>query len=163
MDAIFKRTSVRSYQDKPVEEEKIILLMRAAMASPSAVNQQPWEFYIVTDKNKLVELSKCSPYAGCTKDAPLAIVTCYRKSCTVPEYATIDMSACTENILLEAETLDLGAVWLGIASLKDRMECVRGILEIPEHLEVFSVIPCGYKARETKQQDRFDQERIHYI
>lgn len=87
MDAIFKRTSVRSYQDKPVEEEKIILLMRAAMASPSAVNQQPWEFYIVTDKNKLVELSKCSPYAGCTKDAPLAIVTCYRKSCTVPEYA----------------------------------------------------------------------------
>lgn len=163
MNAIFKRTSVRNYEDRKVEDEKVELLMKAAMAAPSAGNQQPWEFYVVTDKNKLKELSKCSPYAGCAENAPMAIVNCYRKNIKMPEYAEIDMSACTENILLEAETLGLGAVWLGIAPLTDRMEKVRKILSIPEHLTVFSIIPCGYPTRQAIQQERFDQERVHYV
>lgn len=163
MDAIFKRTSVRNYQEKEVEDEKVERLLKAAMAAPSAGNQQPWEFYVVTDKIKMEQLSNCSPYAGCINGAPLAIVNCYRKAIILPEYAEIDMSACTENILLEAEVLGLGAVWLGIAPLKDRMKIVKEIIEIPEELEVFAIIPCGYPLQIAQQQNRFDKSRIHYI
>lgn len=87
MNSIFKRTSIRNYQDCPVEEDKIIKILRAAMAAPSAGNQQPWEFYVVSDKNTLEELAACSPYAGCTKNAPLAIVPCYRSDAYFPENA----------------------------------------------------------------------------
>ena len=70
MKEIFERVSIRKYTDQPVEEEKILAILRAAMAAPSAGNQQPWEFYIVRDRSKLEELSRVSPYAGCTKTAP---------------------------------------------------------------------------------------------
>ena len=104
MDAIFTRTSVRAYADRPVEPEKLERLLRAGMAAPSARNQQPWEFYVTTDKARLQALSGCSPYVGFVKNAGAAIVPCYRKEgLTAPDYALIDLSAATENILLEAE------------------------------------------------------------
>ena len=81
MDAIFHRTSIRKYQETPVEAEKIETLLRAAMAAPSACNQQPWEFYVVRNKEKIKELSEASPYAGCAKGAPVVFVPCYRKNC----------------------------------------------------------------------------------
>jgi nitroreductase len=162
MNSIFSRTSIRKYQDKDVENEKIELLLKAAMAAPSAGNQQPWEFYVVKDKSKLEELANCSPYAGCAKGAPVAVVNCYRKDVMMPDYAEIDMSACTENILLEAADLGLGAVWLGIAPLQDRMQKVKEILEITVHLQPFAVIPIGYPEKEADQQDRYDQSRVHY-
>ncbi len=92
MNSIYHRVSIRKYLDKPVEKEKIEALLRAAMQAPSAGNQQPWEFYVITDRTKLEELSKVSPYAGMTKDAPLAIVSAYRKDCRIPSYAQIDLS-----------------------------------------------------------------------
>ena len=163
MNEIFHRTSVRKYQDKPVENEKIEKMLRAAMAAPSAGNQQPWEFYVVKDKATLEKLSKTSPFATCTAAAPLAFVACYRVNCRMPEYAQIDLSACVENLLLEADALDLGAVWLGIAPLEDRMEAVRAVLNIPETLKAFAIIPCGYPEAVRAQQDRFDRQRIHDV
>jgi nitroreductase len=162
MNAIFSRTSIRKFQKREVENEKIELLLKAAMAAPSAGNQQPWEFYVIKNKDLLEELAKCSPYAGCAKEAPIAIVNCYRKNVWVPEYAEIDLSASTENILLEAVELGLGAVWLGVAPLKDRMQQVKEILEIPDDLQPFAIIPFGYPVNEMKQQDRYDQNRVHY-
>lgn len=114
MDAIFHRTSIRKYQETPVEAEKIETLLRAAMAAPSACNQQPWEFYVVRNKEKIKELSEASPYAGCAKGAPVVFVPCYRKNCQVPMYAEIDLSAAVENLLLEADSLGLGAVWMAL-------------------------------------------------
>jgi nitroreductase len=163
MNSIFHRTSIRQYLDKNVEEEKITKMLRAAMAAPSAGNQQPWEFYVVTAKDKLKELSKTSPYAGCTASAPMAFVVCCQRGCAMPEYAQIDASAAVENLLLEADALGLGAVWLGIAPLQERMDAVKTILSVPDTLEVFAIIPCGYPAEVKKQQDRFDEERIHYV
>ena len=163
MNEIFHRTSIRKYQNKPIDDEKIEKMLRAAMAAPSAGNQQPWEFYVVKDKNLLEKLSKTSPYAVCTASAPLAFVACYRVNCKMPEYAQIDMSASVENLLLEADSLGLGAVWLGIAPLKERMEAVRSVLNIPENLEAFAIIPCGYPVSVNPQQNRFDKQRIHYI
>ncbi len=78
MNEIFHRTSIRKYLDKPVEDEKIETILQAAMAAPSAGNQQPWEFYVVKDKTTLEKLSKTSPYASCCTSAPLAFVACYR-------------------------------------------------------------------------------------
>ena len=163
MNEIFHRTSIRKYQDKPVENEKIEKMLQAAMTAPSAGNQQPWEFYVVKDKSTLEKLSQTSPYAGCAASAPLAFVACYRIHCTMPEYAQIDMSASVENLLLEADSLGLGAVWLGIAPLKERMEAVHTVLNIPENLDVFAIIPCGYPEAVHTQQNRFDRQRIHYV
>ncbi|MBN7774210.1 nitroreductase family protein [Clostridium aminobutyricum] len=162
MNAIFKRKSIRKFQKRPVENYKIDLILKAAMTAPSACNQQPWEFYVIRERVKLLELSKISPYAMSTKNATVAIVNCYRNDIEMPQYAEIDLSACTENILLEAAEIGLGAVWLGVAPIKERMQLVREILGIPEHLQPFAIIPIGYPANEAKQENRYDPSRVHY-
>ena len=124
MADLFHRVSIRKYQDRPVEREKIVEILRAAMAAPSAKNQQPWEFYIVEDPEILEELSETTPYAKLTAKAPVAIVTAYRKECTVPEYAQIDLSICMENMWLATDEVGLGGVWMGIAPLEDRIHRV---------------------------------------
>ena len=163
MNSIFTRVSIRKYQDKPVEKEKTLAILRAAMQAPSAANQQPWEFYVVTSKEKLQALSEVSPYAGMTKDAPAAIVAVYRKDCLLPMYAQIDLSIAMENLWLETVAQGLGGVWLGIAPMEDRMKDVEDILDMPDHLRAFAIFPYGYPAEEREQQDRFEESRIHYV
>lgn len=118
---------------------------------------------MVNDQDKLVALSRCSPYAKPLAQAPVGIVVCCRANCRVPMYAQIDCSAAVENILLEADALGLGAVWMGIAPLQDRMEAARAVLSMPEELYAFAFIACGYPAEARKQEDRFDKSRIHYV
>ena len=163
MNSLYHRVSIRKYQDKPVEKEKIIAILRAAMQAPSAGNQQPWEFFVVTDKKKLEALSKVHPYSGMVKDAPVAIVSAYRKECWMPSYAQIDLSIAMENLWLETDAQGLGGVWLGIAPLEDRMKDVENIVGIPDTLQAFAVFPLGYPAEERMQQDRFDASRIHWV
>ena len=163
MKEIFERVSIRKYTDRAVEDEKILAILRAAMAAPSAGNQQPWEFYVVRDRSKLEELSRVSPYAGCAKAAPVAIVSAYREKLWAPAYAQIDMSIAMENLWLACGEQGLGGVWLGIAPVEDRMRAVEEILGIPEGLRAFAIFPLGYPAEERKQQDRFDESRIHYV
>lgn len=167
MEEIFTRASVRTYEDMPVDDDKIEKMLRAAMAAPSTGNQQPWEFYVVKDKKILEALAQCSPYATCVRNAPVAIVACCsEKRLRFKAFADIDMSACVENILLEAVTLGLGAVWLGVAPIKMRMQIVRRIMNIPEGLDPFAIVPFGY-ARDIRdarlKEDRFDKSRIHEI
>ncbi len=163
MNHIFTRVSIRKYQDRPVEKEKTLAILRAAMQAPSAANQQPWEFYVVTNQEKLQALSKVSPYAGMTKEAPAAIVAVYRKDCLLPMYAQIDLSIAMENLWLETDAQGLGGVWLGIAPMEDRMKAVEDILDMPDDLRAFAIFPYGYPAEERQQQDRFDENRIHYV
>ena len=163
MESIYSRVSIRKYQDRPVEKEKTEAILRAAMQAPSAGNQQPWEFYVVTNKAKLAALSEVSPYAGMTKNAPVAIVAVYRKKCAMPEYAQIDLSIAMENLWLETDAQGLGGVWLGIAPLEERMKAVEEILSIPDTMRAFAIFPYGYPAEDSKQQNRFDESRIHYV
>ena len=163
MADLFHRVSIRKYQDRPVEREKIVEILRAAMAAPSAKNQQPWEFYVITKKDTLEKLSKASPYAGMTANAPVAIISAYRKDCDVPCYADIDMSIAMENLWLKTDEIGLGGVWLGIAPIEERMELVHKMLDLPENVKVFSLFAMGYPAEERPQQDRFDPERIHFM
>lgn len=164
MKEIFERISVRKYQDKSVEADKIEQILRAAMAAPSASNQQPWEFYVVTDKEKIRQLSRISPYAACAENAPLIIVPCYRtEGLRWNETVLLDLSAATENMLLEITSLGLGGVWLCAAPLEDRMTRTESVLELPANLRAFSLIAIGYPAESRTQQNRFDENRIHYI
>ena len=163
MNNIFTRVSIRKYQERPVEPEKTLAILRAAMQAPSAKNQQPWEFYVVTNREKLEALSGVSPYSGMTKHAPAAIVSVYRRDCALPDYAHVDMSIAMENLWLETVNQGLGGVWLGIAPQEHRMRAVEEILELPETVRAFAIFPYGYPAEERKQQDRFDESRIHYL
>ena len=164
MNSIFHRISVRKYEDKPVEKEKIMQILKAGMQAPSACNQQPWEFYVVTDKKKIEALSKMTSYTGCAAKAPVVLVSAYRlEGLVAPAFAQIDMSIAQENIWLETDALGLGGVWIGIAPLKDRMALVHDILKLPENVEVFSLFALGYPAESRMQQDRFDESRIHFV
>ena len=163
MNAIFKRASVRAYTDQPVEQEKVDLLLRAAMAAPSGGNQQPWEFVVVTDDETRAQLAEVSPYAKPAGKAPLDIVLCMRtEGLRFPEIAEQDMGACAENILLEAVELGLGAVWQGIWPVPERMQGIKDLLGLPENIAAFAIISIGYPQKEPKQSDRFDATRVHY-
>ena len=163
MNHLYTRVSIRKYQDRPVEKEKTEAMLRAAMQAPSAANQQPWEFYVVTNKEKLNALSRVSAYAGMTKNAPAAIVSVYRKDCAIPAYAQIDLSIAMENLWLETDAQRLGGVWLGIAPQEERMKAVEDVLGLPDTVRAFAIFPYGYPAEERRQQDRFDRSRIHYV
>lgn len=164
MESIFHRVSIRKYNDKPVENEKILQILKAGMQAPSAANQQPWEFYVVTNPDTLKALAQVHQYASCVAEAPAAIVPVYRKEGLIfPMYAQIDMSIAQQNMWLETDHLGLGGVWLGIAPQTERMDAVRKILNLPENVEAFSIFALGYPAQTHAQQDRFDESRIYYI
>lgn len=163
MDAINKRRSIRKFIDKPVESEKIEKLLRAAMQAPSAKNQQPWELIVVDSRKILDELSKYSNYANAILTAPVSIVLVSNiERLQSPEFWEQDLSAGTENILLEAVNLGLGAVWLGVNPLKDRMEFIKKLFDLPDNIIPFSVVPIGYTDRENNFVDRFNEDKIHY-
>ena len=163
MKEIYTRVSIRKYQPEPVEPEKITAILRAAMAAPSAGNQQPWEFYVVTNPELIEKLSTVSPYSGCAKNAPVVIVSAYREKLWAPMYAQIDMSIAMEHLWLACEEQGLGGVWMGIAPQEERMQAVEALIGIPEGLRAFAIFPLGYPAEERQQQNRFDESRIHYI
>ena len=164
MNAIFTRVSVRQFEDKKVENGLIVKILRAAMAAPSAVNQQPWEFYVTSDREIIEKLSHVTPYATPAKNAPVVIVPCYRTNdLAAPDMVEIDMAIATENILLEVEELGLGAVMLGIAPVEERMKAVEEILNLPENFRAFTIIPLGYPKNKHPQEDRYEPSKIHII
>lgn len=110
-DPAFARTSVRAFTDEPVTKEEATLLLRTAMAAPSAMNQQPWEFWVVEGRDNLEKLASASPYAKPTTRATLAIVPCVKtEGLPCPDMAAQDMGASIENLLVEAAELGLAAV-----------------------------------------------------
>ena len=161
------RTSIRAYEDKPVEADKVDKLLRAAMAAPSAVNAQPWHFVVVTQCEALQALSECNPYAAYVAQAPLAIVVCGDTTKMLQgggrDFWIQDAAAASENLLLAAHALGLGAVWTGTWPAEDRCEAVSQALELPHHLIPFNTIVVGYPAEQPEPKDKFRQENITYI
>ena len=161
MKEIFERVSVRKYENRKVEAEKIEKLLRAGMAAPSAGNQQPWAFCVTESAEKMDELVKVSPYTTPLHGAPLCIAVLYRQ-CALrhKDYVDQDLSAATQNILLEAEHLGLGAVWMGIAPLKERMDGAKAVLELGEDYDVFALIAVGYPDNKPAMHDRYEESRV---
>lgn len=166
INTILNRTSVRSYEDRAVESEKVEKLLRAGMAAPTAVNKQPWHFIVVTDKNQLKKLSEANPNAGMAAKAPLAIVVCGDMDKALEgdarEFWIQDCSAATENILLAATGMELGAVWTGTYPSKERCAAVAEALKLPESLIPLNTIVIGYPDTEPTPKDKWKKEYISY-
>jgi len=163
MNEIFTRTSVRQFESREVEPEKIQGILRAGFSAPSALNQREWEFFVVTNKEILIKLSKASPYAGTVAKAPAAIVICYRTNIKAIDFAHIDCAVAAENILLQLESLGLGGVFLAIAPLEERIQAVKKILALPDNLEPFNIIAFGYPKSKRIPNDRFNPSAVHYV
>ena len=163
MESIFRRRSVRQFQDIKVEDEKIETILKAGMTGPSTINQQPWEFYVTTNKETLLKLSNCSPYASFVKNAAVAFIPCYRADVKAIDYAQIDLAIATQNMLLTIDHLGLGAVFIGVAPSAQVMDYVSDVLNLPDNLKPFSIVPCGYSASEGSAVDRYDASRVHFL
>ena len=165
---IHNRKSVRQYADKPVEREKVETLLKAAMAAPTARNIQPWLFYVITSRKVLDQLAADLPYAKMLAHAPMAIVVAGDTHKGNPNQEqklnwSLDCSAATQNLLLAAEALGLGAVWTGVFPYSQRIEAVSQALQLPPHIIPLNVIPLGYPATEEQPKDKWDSEKIKWI
>lgn len=161
---ILERRSIRKYEDRKIPNDLIQDLLRAAMSAPSACNQQPWHFIVVEDKKLLSEISEIHSGYNLLKDSPLMIVICGEPKATILEcYWEQDCSAATENILIAAQGMGLGGVWLGInPRTGEHSEIISKILNIPDHIRPFSMVSIGYPAKQKEPANRFDSNRIHY-
>ena len=162
MKEIFERRSIRKYSKLPISDDDIEKLLRAAMAAPSAGNQQPWEFIIIKDKKLLTDITKVHPYSQMLKEASVAIVV----SADLDKekhvgYWVQDCSAATENILIEAQHLGLGSVWLGVYPREGRVKGLKELLNLPVRVMPLSIVSLGYSEEKKEPSDRYDKLRIH--
>lgn len=165
LTVIRERKSVRSFTGEPISKDVIDKILHAAMAAPAAIHLLPWKFIVVTDKSTLQALADGLPFARMIVKAGTAIVVC-----AVPEeaamnseaFAILDCTCASENILLAAEALDLGAVWTAVYPNKELMDFVRKELNIPQDVIPLNVIPVGYPTGEEETQDKYDTRNIHW-
>ncbi|MGC8873660.1 MAG: nitroreductase family protein [Chloroflexia bacterium] len=157
---IRRRRSIRKYTGQPLSEGQIRELLEAAMAAPSASNRQPWEFVIVQDRRGRERLAATHPWSRmCAKAGAVFVV------CGYPERSrhwVEDCSAATENLLLAATSLGLGAVWVAVYPDEQAERFVRGELGIPSEVRVLCLVPVGYPAEEKPPHTKYDPARVHY-
>ena len=164
LTVIHNRKSVRNFTGESVTQDQLEILLKAAMAAPSAVNCQPWEFVVVTHRKTLDKLGDVLPYAKMIYKASAAIIVCgipAKAHKQMAEYAVIDSTLASENILLAAEALGLGAIWTAAYPYPDRMESVRSILNIPSDVIPLNVVPVGHSTGEDVPKKKFDPKKIH--
>ena len=160
VENIFERKSVRSFEERSVSKDTLELLVKAGMAAPSAMNRQPWSFYVSTDRVKMDTLSGRLPYAKMLKESAAAIVVLGN-----PEISRLwmyDCSACTQNILLAAEAMGLGAVWTAAFPYDDRVAAIKEVYAIPDPWMPLALIPVGYSKGEQQPKDKWDPAKVHY-
>ncbi|NPV55667.1 MAG: nitroreductase family protein [Anaerolineae bacterium] len=166
MDAyqcILTRRSIRNYRDVTVEKRLIDQLLRAGMHAPSARNTRPWHFVVIQDHAALARLAEIHPSGKMLKEAALAIAVCADEQRQPMEgYQALDCAATTQNILLAAHALGLGAVWLGIYPREERIEMLAAFLSLPAHIHPVSLISVGIPSVITPEVDRYDPSRVHY-
>ncbi|MHC1680571.1 MAG: nitroreductase family protein [Methanomassiliicoccales archaeon] len=162
-DPILERRSVRRYTAQDVEEKDVRKLLEAGMSAPSAGNERPWHFLVIRDRRTLEGVMEFHPYAKMLKECSGAILVCGDPSLEkYPGFWVQDCSAATENILIMAVQLNLGAVWLGIYPIEERVNGLRKLVGVPDDVVPFSLVPFGHPAEDRKLLDRYDKERVHH-
>jgi nitroreductase len=162
IEAIMGRRSIRQYAPDPVTDDELGLLLRAAMAAPSAGNQQPWHFVTVRERALLDELSTATQYAAPLARAPLGLVVCAEtRDLKHPGYWVIDCSAAIENLLVAAHAAGLGAVWIGVYPVQERVDNVARIIGTPEGIVPMSMVGVGHPAEGKPPAERFRPELVH--
>jgi nitroreductase len=164
IDNLFARRSIRAFTPEPLVTTQVEMLLKAAMAAPSAGNRKPWHFVAVTDAGVRDALAQAHPHAAMVAQAPLALVPCGDPSLSIaglPDYWVQDLAAATENVLLAATGLGLGSVWCGVHPVPERVEGVRRVLGIPGHVTPFALIAVGHPAEHKEPRTQYDPERVH--
>ena len=161
LEWIFARRSIRKFHSNPVDDEKIDLMLQAAMAAPSANNAKPWHFIVVKDRQALNRLADIHPYAKMCYEATLAIVVCADPAIS-KNYWPHDCSAATQNILLAGTSLGLGTVWLGVHPRMERKDPIKQLFRVPDKLEILSIVAVGYPAEKKVSRTQFDSALVHY-
>jgi nitroreductase len=162
IEAIKTRRSVRTFKEAPVADALIKILLESAMNAPSANNLQPWHFVLLTDKKVRQSVTDFHPYAKMLPDAAGAIVICGDSNIEKEKgYIALDCAAATENILVAAHALGLGAVWIGIYPREERMTKLSQLIQLPAHILPIALVAFGYPAEIMKTVNRFDEKRIH--
>jgi nitroreductase len=160
IDTILARRSIRKYTSEPVSENCVKVMLEAAMAAPSAANLKPWHFVVSTDRKVLTELAHAHLYGEMLSEAPLCITVCGDTNVSA-DFWVIDCSAATENLLLAATALGLGAVWLGVYPRQDRVNNLRKVLKLPESIIPLNLIPIGHPAEKKDPRTQYDEQRVH--
>lgn len=163
LEAILTRRSVRRFSDKPVGEELVGKILEAAVAAPSARNEQPWHFIVVRDREKLAKMGEVNQHARMAAGAALAIIVCGDTSNLPkgPEYVVQDCCNAAMNVLLACHALGLGAVWTAAYPNEERVAGVRKLFGIPDNVVPLCVIPIGYPAETPIGHPRQLEGRIH--
>ncbi|NLI12648.1 nitroreductase family protein [Pelotomaculum propionicicum] len=164
MEAIILRRSVRDYLDKAIPDDLITELLEAGMCAPSAGNERPWHFVVLTERSLMEGITKFHPHSKMLKHAPAAIIVCAdlnRNKYPGVDYWVQDCAAATENILIAAQAKGLGACWLGMYPREERVEGLRRLLKTPQHIVPFSGIALGYPASAKNPGPRYDETRVH--
>lgn len=163
MDIIATRRSIRKYTARSLTQDEIEQILRAGMSAPSAMNQRPWRFIVVTEREILNTLAGMKTHAQMLLHAPAAFVVCAETSnLPAPAMWVQDCGACTENMLLKITELDLGGVWLGTYPRPEQVAYARKVLELPETVEPFAIIACGEPDETRPPVERYQPEFVHY-
>lgn len=161
----FTRRSVRAFQPRPVGDDLIALLLDAAMAAPSAGAKDPWQFVVLKDPAVRKQVADCLPNGHFLADAPAGIIVCGdldRAHGHELSYLLQDTAAATQNLLLAANALSLGACWLGIHPREDRIRAISSILRLPPNVIPVAGTAIGFPAQELPARTRADNSRIHW-
>ena len=167
LDAIYTRTSVRQYDaSRAIAKDTVDMILRAAMSAPTAVNRQPWAFVVIDKREILDSLAEGLPYAKMLKHAPLAIIPCGDLDKALEgdgqAFWIQDVSAATENMLIAAHALGLGAVWTGVYPDMERVNDVRKVLGMPDEIIPLCVVPMGYPDGAQTPKDKWDENKVRY-
>ena len=166
IETIMTRTSIRSFTDRAVSADTVEMLLRAGMAAPTAVNLQPWHFVVVNDRAKIDELGGNGRQSQMWHESPLVIVVCGNMEKAMEgagqAFWVQDCSAATENILLAAHALGLGAVWTGCYPIEERVANISQVLGLPEHIVPLCAIVMGYPNESPQPKDKWKPENVSY-
>ena len=166
LENILTRKSVRNFADKEIEQEKIDILLKAAMAAPSAVNRQPWLFYVCKSEEAKQKVIDAMPFGK--YKSPIIIIPCIKEINAIPlahDLVNCDLSAATENILLAAHALGLGAVWCAVYPDKIRTKAIKKAIGTKFGETPFSAIYIGYPSEDDKSKvkDKYQEKNIKVI
>lgn len=162
MEAILTRRSIRKFTMDPVPDEAVEDLLRAAMAAPSANNEQPWHFVVIRDHKILDDIPKFHPFSQMLKGTSVAILVCGDIDADKGGNMWVqDCAAATQNILIAARAKGLGAVWLGVYPREERYLTLREMLGMPDRILPFSMVALGYPAERKPPPENYDPGRVH--
>ena len=171
LNTIMTRKSVRSFTEEKVSDEDIRTILKAGMSGPSACNCRPWSFIVLQDRDVILKAADLKgKYSNPLRSAAFGVLVCGDMSRALeraPEYWVIDGSIAIQNMILAAESMGIGSVWLGVWPQQERVEGLAKGFDLPEGIVPHSLVAFGYAADGQNfgtpiDKPEWDEDRVHY-